>query len=114
MDWTLSDYANYDIGIKGKDKGQGGRTKEKWNEHKFRNSPLLDIGHRAPYMHDGSLPDLESVIEFYDRGGDEKRVTRSPDVKQLELTAQEKAQLLAFLKALTAPLPIVEPPPLPE
>lgn len=114
MDWTLSDYANYDIGLKGTDKGQGGRTKEAWNEHKFRNPPLLDVAHRAPYMHDGSIPDLESVVEFYDRGGDEKRMTRAPDVKALELTAHEKAQLVAFLRSLTSPLPVVIPPPLPE
>ena len=48
MGWTLSDYANYDLGLKSKDKGRGLVTKQEWDMNKFRNSPLLDIGHRAP------------------------------------------------------------------
>ncbi len=114
MGWTLSDYSNYDLGSKSKDRGQGARTKEGWHMFKFRNPALLDVGHRAPYMHDGSLPDLESVIDFYDRGGDVERPSKSPDIRPLKLSAHEKAQLLAYLKALSAPLPLVLPPSLPE
>jgi cytochrome c peroxidase len=60
-----------------------------------RNSELT-----APYMHDGSLATLEDVVEHYDKGG-----TPNPsldvDMKPLKLTPQEKADLVAFMKALT-------------
>lgn len=114
MSWTLSDYATYDLGLKTKDKGQGKVTKEAWHNFKFRNPPLLDVAHRPPYMHDGSLPDLESVVEFYNRGGDVTRPSKSSDMRELNLTPAEKFQLVAYLKSLSAPLEIVEPPVLPE
>ena len=50
-------------------------------------------------MHDGSLATLEDVVEFYDRGG-----VRNPNqdrrMRPLNLSADEKRQLVAFLKAL--------------
>lgn len=114
MDWTLSDYASYDLGHASKDKGQGALTKEAWQEFKFKNPALLEVAHHPPYMHDGSLPDLESVVEFYNRGGDVARKTKSNDMRELNLTPLEKAQLVAFLKALSSPLETVEPPVFPQ
>ena len=35
----------------------------------FKTPTLREIARTAPYMHDGSLPTLESVVEFYDGGG---------------------------------------------
>ncbi len=57
----------------------------------FRIPTLRGVGKTAPYMHNGSLPTLEAVVEFYDRGGDEGRLPK------LNLTVQEKAQLVDFL-----------------
>ena len=54
----------------------------------------------APYMHDGSLKTLKDVIEFYDRGGN-PNPNLDPEIKPLRFTAEEKAALLAFLKALS-------------
>lgn len=62
------------------------------------------MGKRPPYMHDGSLADLRAVIEHYDRGGI-ARPSRSPLVRPLGLTPEEKAQLLAFLESLSRPPP---------
>lgn len=56
----------------------------------------------APYMHDGSLPSVEAVIGHYNSGG-KPHPNKSPLVRPLGLTAGEKADLLAFLKALTDP-----------
>ncbi len=114
MGWTFTDNSSYDLGLKTKDKGRGRLTKMEWEDYKFKNPPLLDIVHRAPYMHDGSHADLESVIEFYNRGGDEDRKNKSADVRPLHLTPLEKHQILTFLKAISGPLPSVEPPVLPE
>jgi cytochrome c peroxidase len=51
-------------------------------------------------MHDGSISTLESVIEFYDRGGVENEL-RDPLLRPLGLTGEEARQLVAFLQALT-------------
>jgi cytochrome c peroxidase len=51
-------------------------------------------------MHDGSLKTLEEVIDYYDKGGI-KNKNLDEKMKQLKLTAQEKKDLVAFLKSLS-------------
>ena len=51
-------------------------------------------------MHDGSLKTLEEVVEHYDKGGI-PNPSLDQDMKPLKLTAQESADLVAFMKALT-------------
>ncbi|MCY1082104.1 hypothetical protein [Archangium lansingense] len=51
-------------------------------------------------MHDGSLETLEDVIEHYAQGG-QGHPNTDPTIHPLELTTQEKADLVAFLHALT-------------
>jgi len=53
-------------------------------------------------MHDGSIKTLEEVIELYDKGGEPNPFLDS-GIRPLNLTAQEKADLLEFLKTLTSP-----------
>lgn len=55
----------------------------------------------GPYMHNGSMATLEEVVQFYNRGGNFRNNELDPDINRLELTAQEQADLVAFLKALT-------------
>ena len=50
--------------------------------------PLRGIKESPPYLHDGRLLTLEDVVEFFNL------------VQQLDLTAQEKKDLVAFLRAL--------------
>ena len=74
----------------------------------FKSAPLRDLTKSAPYMHTGSLPTLEAVIEHYDRGGDPSGFAGVVDerIGALQLTPVEKAALLAFLLTLDAdPLP---------
>ncbi|MGO9466235.1 MAG: cytochrome-c peroxidase [Isosphaeraceae bacterium] len=66
----------------------------------FKTPTLRDIEKTAPYMHDGSLATLEQVIEHYDKGGN-PNPSLDTDMKKLELTSQEKGDVLAFMKALT-------------
>ena len=49
-------------------------------------------------MHDGSEKTLEDVIEYYDRGGNPNPYL-DEEMKPLDLTEQEKANLLALLYA---------------
>ena len=58
----------------------------------------------GPYYHNGGQATLEQVIQFYDRGGDfreENIANVDPKMRDLNLTDEEKAELVAFLKALT-------------
>jgi cytochrome c peroxidase len=50
-------------------------------------------------MHDSSLASLEEVIDFYNVGGGPNPALDAK-IRSLHLTRQEKAELLAFLKAL--------------
>jgi cytochrome c peroxidase len=75
----------------------------------FKAPTLRDVARRAPYMHDGSVPTLEAVIELYDRGGID-RASRSDLIRPLGLLPQEKADLIHFLDTLTEdPRPFAVP-----
>ncbi|MBC7553168.1 MAG: cytochrome-c peroxidase [Taibaiella sp.] len=72
---------------------------------KFKVPTLRNIEVSAPYMHDSRFGTLEDVVNFYSSGVKQS----SPNIDEhmpdfgsgLNLTAQEKADLIAFLKTLT-------------
>jgi cytochrome c peroxidase len=68
---------------------------------KFRVPTLRNIAVTAPYMHDGSIATLDEVLDHYVAGGRAPNPTRSTGIAPLSLTAQERADLLAFLESLT-------------
>ncbi len=68
----------------------------------FRTPSLRNIAQTGPYMHDGSLRTLEDVIEFYDRGGFPNPYL-SHEMNPLDLSTQDKQDLLAFLRVLNSP-----------
>jgi cytochrome c peroxidase len=101
--WRFTDDAFHDIGVPGDDRGRGQHLPQiEIVQFAFKTPTLRNVDRRAPYMHDGSEPTLEAVIELYDLGGRVKRPSLAPDVKPLALAAGEKADLLAFLKTLTS------------
>jgi cytochrome c peroxidase len=67
----------------------------------FRTPSLRNVELTGPYMHDGSLRSLEEVIEFYVQGGIPNPYL-SNEMNPLNLSGEDKADLLAFLKSLTA------------
>ena len=74
----------------------------------FKTPTLRNIEKTSPYMHDGSLETLDDVVEFYNKGGkvkdsDPVNGFQSGGIRPLELTDQEKSDLVAFMKALTSP-----------
>jgi cytochrome c peroxidase len=100
--WTFTDDSTHDIGLPGSDIGRGKFLPDvEKMQFAFKTPGLREIARRAPYMHDGSLPTLEAVIEHYDSGGINRK-SRSDAITPLGLTAQEKASLVAFLKTLTS------------
>lgn len=70
----------------------------------FKTSTLREISLTAPYMHDGSRETLEEVVEFYDQGG-HRNPYLDGGIVPLNLTDQEKKDLVEFLKSLTGEMP---------
>jgi cytochrome c peroxidase len=79
---------------------------------RFKAPTLRNIELTAPYMHDGSIADLDGVLDHYARGG--RLITSGPYagdgslspfkssfVKGFTLTAQQRADLIEFLRSLT-------------
>jgi cytochrome c peroxidase len=79
----------------------------------FRTPTLRDVELTAPYMHNGIYRTLEEVVDHYDRGG-EPSSALSPDMKPLDLTQAEKADLVSFMKSLTGKQMAVTLPTLPN
>jgi len=75
------------------------------HRYAFRTPSLRNVALTAPYMHNGAYPTLESVIDFYNRGGGAgigialENQTLPPD--PLKLSVGEQRALAAFLRALT-------------
>lgn len=67
---------------------------------KFKVPSLRNIEVTAPYMYDGSLPDLEAVLNHYNSGG-KQHPNKSEKIQNLQLNQDEKKQIIAFLKTLT-------------
>jgi hypothetical protein len=68
----------------------------------FKVPSLRNVELTGPYMHNGSLLTLEQVVDFYFRGGNFKNTAHFATlVFPQPITAEEKADLVAFLKSLT-------------
>ncbi|MEO6601706.1 MAG: cytochrome c peroxidase [Polyangiaceae bacterium] len=92
----------------GGDAGRKQVTERVGDEGKFKVPGLRNCAESAPYMHDGSLPTLEAVIEQYDRGG-RGDPTTDPQIAPLSLSREQKADLLAFLVSLSDPNFLTDP-----
>ncbi len=99
--WNLTDDSFHDIGLRTDDVGREQVVEMPEFRHTFKTPGLRNIVQRAPYMHNGSLATLSEVVEHYDRGF-LHRPSLSDDIRPLNLTGQEKADLVAFLETLTS------------
>jgi cytochrome c peroxidase len=97
---TNDGFFNNGTFVEGGDPGRNSITNRTGDLGKFKVPGLRNIAVTAPYMHDGSVPTLEAVVEQYANGGRGGPNT-DPSIGPLSLTADEKADLLAFLRALT-------------
>jgi cytochrome c peroxidase len=113
--WAFTDGSFHDIGTaEGDDIGRGVLfpTSRKLR-YAFKTPTLRDVAQRAPYMHDGSVPDLQSVIALYDKGGVD-RPSRSELIHPLGLSEQEQLDLITFLNTLTGTPYVVSLPIMPH
>lgn len=70
----------------------------------FKTPGLRNVERTAPYMHNGAFKTLEEVVEFYNDGGGRGRgqnpYSQDSKVAKLDLTEQQKKDLVAFMKSL--------------
>jgi cytochrome c peroxidase len=74
----------------------------------FKTSTLRNIELTAPYLHDGSVDTLEEVVKFYNNGGRVEETDPVPQhlsggIRPLNLSEEQQADLVEFMKALTSP-----------
>jgi cytochrome c peroxidase len=97
----LSDERLHITGVSTADRGRELFTRRIEDRGAFKVPSLRNVALTAPYMHDGSLTTLESVVDFYDRGGGAV-MGIDAELRPLGLTSEEKRSLVAFLRSLTA------------
>lgn len=75
-------------------------------KHAFKISTVRNAALTAPYMHNGVFTTLEQVMDFYNKGGGAgigyKVENQTLDVGKLNLTKQESADVIAFIKSLNS------------
>ena len=111
---NFTDNGFHNIGLRsGKDEGRFPFRKVASMKGAFKTPTLRDIERTAPYYHDGSAATLRDVVDHYARGGDD-RSNVSPDVRKLDLSEQDKQDLVAFMRSLTGEQTAFVAPKLPQ
>jgi cytochrome c peroxidase len=115
--FTDEKYHNLGVGMDKEpehaDRGREAVTKDDKDFGAFKTPTIRNIEFAGPYMHDGSQQTLEEVVDWYAKGGhpnphlDEK-------IKKLDLTDQDKKDLVAFIKATSGSFPKIERGRMPE
>jgi cytochrome c peroxidase len=78
-------------------------------EGAFRTPGLRCLSTRPSFMHTGQIRSLERAVSFHDRGGDPPgHYPGRNELEPLGLSEEERADLVAFLKALDGPGPAAE------
>ena len=108
-------YHNLGVGMEvaEPDLGRFEVTGEERDRGAFKTPTLRNIELTAPYMHDGSQATLEEVVDWYAKGG-HPNAFLSDKIKKLDLTDQDRADLVAYMRALTGEFTPVRVDRLPE
>jgi len=114
---NLSDEKYHNLGV-GMDKpepdlGRHVISKDDKEKGAFKTPTIRNVALSAPYMHDGSQKTLEEVVDWYAKGG-HPNPSLSDKIKKLDLTDQDKKDLVEFMMACTGEFPKVERGRLPE
>jgi cytochrome c peroxidase len=105
-------YHNAGIGMDEKepDLGRHRVTKEEKDKGAFKTPTLMDIRKSAPYFHNGSVATLEQAVDLMLAGGKDNQWLDTANLRPaITLTKKERADLLAFLRALDAEYTITAP-----
>lgn len=114
---NLSDelYHNLGVGMAAEkpDVGRFKLTNEAKDTGAFKTPTVRNVALSGPYMHDGSQKTLEEVVEWYAKGG-HPNAHLSQRIKKLDLSAEDKQDLVAFMQACTGNFTPVATDKLPE
>ncbi len=75
------------------------------HEGAFRTPTLRCIERQPSFMHTGQLTSLASVVSFFNRGGDRSGYPGTSELGPLDLSEEERADVVAFLQSLAGPGP---------
>ena len=99
--WRFTDDLFHDIGTTTTDRGRGAVVKDDPSmQFAFKTPTLRDVALRPPYMHHGLQVTLDEVMRHYEKGGID-RPSRSPLMQPIQLTDQERRDLIAFMETLS-------------
>jgi cytochrome c peroxidase len=94
-------FRNNGLDAKPSDPGRGAISGEAQDRGRFRVPSLRNVALTAPYMHDGRFATLDAVLDHYAQGL-HRGASTDPLLREgLALSADDRADLLAFLRALT-------------
>ena len=114
---NLADEKYHNIGVgmnkKEPDVGRFKVTKKEEDIGAYKTPTVRNCEFSAPYMHDGSLATLMDVVEHYDKGGIPNDHLSSK-MKKLNMTKQEKEDLVAFMIACSGRFPVINEGRLPQ
>jgi len=97
--WNFTDNGFHDVGIMTDDIGRASIDRNEASAYAFKTPSLRNLTKRAPYMHNGALADIDSVIDHYSSGG-VRRDTGTNTLQPFQLSADERRDLVAFLGSL--------------
>ncbi len=102
--FTNERFANNGLTTSAADLGRFEASRKTWEKWSFKVPSLRNVGVTAPYMHDGRFATLEEVLDHYDHGV-VAGPTLDPNIAKhqgpMDLSAEDKAALVAFLRSLT-------------
>jgi cytochrome c peroxidase len=101
---TSVDFRNTGVRPIAEDQGRAAITSDPGDAGRFKVPDLRNVALRGPFFHNGSRTTLAAVVDFYNAGGD-FHVNQDPSVTAItgQLTASDRADIVAFLHALTDP-----------
>ncbi len=108
-------YHNLGVGMEAEtpDVGRESVTHNELDRGAFKTPTIRNVALTGPYMHDGSQKTLEEVVEWYAKGGHPNKWL-DLKIKKLDLSDQDKKDLVEFMKSCTGDFPKVETDRLPK
>lgn len=94
------DDAFHNIGVRpdAEDIGREAITGDPLDKAKFKTPNIRNAKLRVPLFHNGGMNSITELVDFYDAGGDFPGPNLDPDLLALNLTAQQKLDLIAFVE----------------
>lgn len=106
--FTDGEFHNTGEGVDGSgdliDLGRFTITKTETDRGEFKTPTLRNVALAGPYMHDGKLKTLKDVVDFYAGHGNSNPYL-DKRMESIQLSGQDRSDLVEFLKSLTGDLP---------